>query len=163
MFGQGLWAPYPGYWWWSPHTIRSGKLTSQPEKTLTFGVTVPQISSPRLVPRPHYSARPMHFADTQEKCIDREGLGTRRTETKQKQKPIPAWENSRYYSIAATTGICIRNSMICSDILHKYHEWYFELNSKQNRLLWLNRQVNRKLIWEAMKLREWTKINFLKS
>ena len=52
MFGQGLWAPYPGYWWWSPHTIRSGKLTSQPEKTLTFGVTVPQISSPRLAPGP---------------------------------------------------------------------------------------------------------------
>ena len=120
-----------------------------------------QLASPS--PRPHYFARPMHFADTQEKCIDREGLGTRRTGTKQKQKPIPAWENSRYYSIAATTGICIRNSMICSDILHKYHEWYFELNSKQNRLLWLNRQVNRKLIWEAMKLREWTKINFLKS
>ena len=146
-----------------PHDPLGKTHFSARKKTLKFGVTVQQISSPRLVPRPHYSARPMHFADTQEKCIDREGLGTRRTGTKQKQKPIPAWENSRYYSIAATTGICIRNSMICSDIWHKYHEWYFELNSKQNRLLWLNRQVNRKLIWEAMKLREWTKINFLKS
>ena len=38
------------------------------------------------------------------KCIDREGLGTRRTETKQRQKPKPAGENSRYYSIEATTG-----------------------------------------------------------
>ena len=23
--------------------------------------------------------------------------------------------------------ICIGNSMICSDIWHKYHKWYFEL------------------------------------
>ena len=23
--------------------------------------------------------------------------------------------------------ICIGNSMICSDIWHKYHEWYFEI------------------------------------
>ena len=52
-------------------------------KTLTFGVTVPQINSPRLVPRPHYSARPIRFEDTQAKCIDRESLGTRRTGTKQ--------------------------------------------------------------------------------
>ena len=25
------------------------------------------------------------------------------------------------------TGICIGNSMICSDIWHKYHEWYFKI------------------------------------
>ena len=24
-------------------------------------------------------------------------------------------------------NICIGNSMICSDIWHKYHEWYFEI------------------------------------
>ena len=24
-------------------------------------------------------------------------------------------------------GVCIGNSMICSDIWHKYHEWYFEI------------------------------------
>ena len=26
-----------------------------------------------------------------------------------------------------TMNISIRNSMICSDILHKYHEWYFKI------------------------------------
>ena len=60
-----------------------GKTHFLARKTLTFGVTVPQINSPRLVPRPHYSARPIRFEDTQAKCIDRESLGTRRTGTKQ--------------------------------------------------------------------------------
>ena len=46
----------------------------------------------------------MRLGDTQGKCIDREGLGTRRTGTRQRQKPIPDGENSRYYSIEATTG-----------------------------------------------------------
>ena len=26
----GSWAHYPGYWWWSPHTIRTERHTSQP-------------------------------------------------------------------------------------------------------------------------------------
>ena len=60
-----------------------GKTHFLARKTLTFGVTVPQINSPRLVPSPHYSARPIRFEDTQAKCIDRESLGTRRTGTKQ--------------------------------------------------------------------------------
>ena len=40
-----------------------------------------QLASPS--PRPHYSARPIRFEDTQAKCIDRESLATRRTGTKQ--------------------------------------------------------------------------------
>ena len=60
-----------------------GKTHFLARKTLTFGVTVPQINSPRLVPRPHYSARPIRFEDTKAKCIDRESLGTRRRGTKQ--------------------------------------------------------------------------------
>ena len=36
--------------------------------------------------------------------------------------------NISYVSgLSATTEISIGNSMICSDIWHKYHEWYFEI------------------------------------
>ena len=54
-------------------------------------------------PSPQASLFGVAYA-TQAKCIDREGLGTRRTGTKQRQRPMPAGENSQYYSIEATTG-----------------------------------------------------------
>ena len=33
-------------------------------------------------------------------------------------------------------GISIGNSMICSDIWHKYHEWYFEIVIRNLRQFW---------------------------
>ena len=30
-------------------------------------------------------------------------------------------------TLSSVLTICIGNSMICSDIWHKYHEWYFEI------------------------------------
>ena len=32
-----------------------------------------------------------------------------------------------YTTIWEISAICIGNSMICSDICHKYHEWYFKI------------------------------------
>ena len=34
---------------------------------------------------------------------------------------------TRHASFASLSIICIGNSMICSDIWHKYHQWYFKV------------------------------------
>ena len=44
--------------------------------------------------------------------------------------------------------ISIGNSMICSDILRKYHEWYFEIvvlyfSSREASEIWDNFEVSR--------------------
>ena len=47
--------------------------------------------------------------------------------SRERSKP---WENmlaSPLLCISQKRVICIGNSMICSDIWHKYHEWYFEI------------------------------------
>ena len=35
--------------------------------------------------------------------------------------------SQEFWILAQRQSICIGNSMICSDIWHKYHEWYFEI------------------------------------
>ena len=45
-------------------------------------------------------------------------------------------------------GFCIGNSMICSDIWHKYHEWYFKLvirnfTSRLASEIWDNFEISR--------------------
>ena len=34
------------------------------------------------------------------------------------------------------SGICVGNSMICSDIWHKYHKWYFQIVKRNLRQFW---------------------------
>ena len=47
-----------------------------------------------------------------------------------------------------TFQVCIGNSMICSDIWHKYHGWYFEivvsnLTSRLASEIWDNFEISR--------------------
>ena len=71
-------------------------------------------------PRPHYSARPKYLgsrgpsvSDTSPKWIDREGLGKRRTRTRQNSKHADAWtapfKFHRYVSgnVLCTVCICV--------------------------------------------------------
>ena len=39
-------------------------------------------------------------------------------------------------SVSVEIKICIGNSMICSDIWHKYHEWYFKIVIRNLRQFW---------------------------
>ena len=48
---------------------------------------------------------------------------------------------SKFIAIVTTRSIniclvCIGNSMICGDIWHKYHEWYFEMVIRNLRQFW---------------------------
>ena len=49
--------------------------------------------------------------------------------TNQKHYPVLGSNSSliRNFCICFSDVICIGNSMICSDIWHKYHEWYFKI------------------------------------
>ena len=55
------------------------------------------------------------------------------------------WLNVYIYALqnsleALVPAVCIGNSMICSDIGHKFHEWYFEIAIRSN---WDNFEISR--------------------
>ena len=42
------------------------------------------------------------------------------------------WDTKHGHDFRRIKVLCIGNSMICSDIWHKYHEWYFEIVIRDN-------------------------------
>ena len=42
-------------------------------------------------------------------------------------KHIISWNCNYFWVCGWVSGISIGNSMVCSDIWHKYHEWYFKI------------------------------------
>ena len=59
------------------------------------------------------------------------------------------FQSSLSLSIPALFCICIGNSMICSDIWHKYHEWYFEI------VIRISRVFRRVKFETTLKYHEW--------
>ena len=59
------------------------------------------------------------------------------------------FQSSLSLSIPALFCICIGSSMICSDIWHKYHEWYFEI------VIRISRVFRRVKFETTLKYHEW--------
>ena len=53
---------------------------------------------------------------------------------------------------ALVPAVCIGNSMICRDIWHKFHEWYFEIAIRNN---WDNFEISRVIFVPNITYKSW--------